>query len=82
MKGKTAMTKCLSDLNEILFNQLERLSDPELTGEALEAEIDRTEAITKVAGQFINSANTTLNALKLKNEAMDATLKLPAVLGG
>ena len=45
-------------------------------------EINRTEAITKVAGQFISSANTTLNAIKLQNEAMDATLKLPEVLGG
>ena len=81
MKGMIAVAKNLSDLNEILFRQLERLSDPELTGEALDAEISRTEAITKVSGQFINSANTTLNALKLKNDTMDATLKLPPVLG-
>ena len=76
------MAKNLTDLNEILFNQLERLSDPALDGDALEAEIKRTEAVTKVAGQFISSANTTLNALKLQNDAMDATLKLPPVLGG
>lgn len=76
------MAKNLADLNEILFEQLERLSDPYLTGDALTAEISRTEAITKVAGQFISSANTTLNAIKLQNEAMDATLKLPEVLGG
>ena len=46
------MAKNLADLNEILFDQLERLSDPDLTGDALTAEISRTEAITKVAGQL------------------------------
>ncbi len=76
------MAKNLADLNEILFAQLDRLSNPELKGDELTAEINRTEAITKVAGQFINSANTTLNALKLQNEAVDATLKLPSVLRG
>lgn len=76
------MAKNLADLNEILFDQLERLSNPDLNGDALTAEISRTEAITKVAGQFISSANTTLNAIKLQNEAMDATLKLPEVLSG
>lgn len=76
------MAKNLADLNEILFDQLTRLSDPKLKGDDLTAEINQTEAITKVAGQFISSANTTLNALKLQNDAMDATLKLPSVLEG
>lgn len=70
----------LSDLNEILFEQLERLSADGLGGEALDAEILRTEAVVKVSGQLINSANTQLSALKLKDNAMDANLKLPQML--
>ncbi len=33
------MAKNLSDLNSILFNQLERLSNPDLEGEKLNEEI-------------------------------------------
>lgn len=76
------MSKNLNDLNDLLFAQLERLSDPELEGDRLEAEINRTESICKISGQIIGSANTVLNAMKLKDNAMDATLKLPPVISG
>lgn len=72
--------KNLNDLNNLLFKQLERLSDPELEDERLTAEIQRTEAVVKMSSQIIGNANTMLNALKLKNEAMDATLQLPPML--
>lgn len=76
------MAKNLSNLNDLLFAQLERLSNPDLEGEKLDAEIQRTESICKISGQIIGSANTVLNAMKLKDNAMDATLKLPPVLEG
>ena len=76
------MAKNLSDLNNILFNQLERLSNPDLEGEKLNEEIQRTEAVVKVSGQIIGNANIVLQALKLKDNTMDAGLKLPELLQG
>lgn len=75
------MSKNFADLNEILFKQLERVSDPQLKGDMLDAEIKRTEAVCKISGQVIGSANTVLSAMRLKDNAMDATLKLPAFIG-
>lgn len=76
------MAKNLSDLNNILFNQLERLSNPDLEGEKLNEEIQRTEAVVKVSGQIIGNANIVLQALKLKDNSMEAGLKLPELLQG
>lgn len=76
------MSKNLSDLNNILFNQLERLSNPDLEGEKLNEEIQRTEAVVKVSGQIIGNANLVLQALKHKDNTMDAGLKLPELLQG
>ena len=76
------MAKNLSDLNNLLFEQLERLSDPNIEGEQLDSEIKRTEAVVKVSGQIIGNANIILQALKLKDNTMDAGLKLPELLQG
>lgn len=57
------MKNKLVDLNNHLFAELERLSDEDLQGEELTAEINRAKAITGVASQII--ANGTL-ALKAK----------------
>lgn len=76
------MAKNLSDLNNLLFEQLERLSDPNIEGEQLDSEIKRTEAVVKVSGQIIGNANIVLQALKLKDNTMDAGLKLPELLQG
>lgn len=76
------MAKNLSDLNNLLFEQLESLSDPNIEGEQLDSEIKRTEAVVKVSGQIIGNANIVLQALKLKDNTMDAGLKLPELLQG
>ena len=47
------MKNTLSDLNNHLFAQLERLGDEDLKGENLEEEIKRAETITKVSSQII-----------------------------
>lgn len=58
------MKNKLSDLNNHLFMQLERLGDESLEGENLAAEIGRAKAITAVAGQVISNASLVLEAQK------------------
>lgn len=70
----------LVDLNDILFEQLEKLSSSELEGEQLSEEIAKSDAVVKVATTIISNANTMLNAQKLRNDSMDANLKLPRML--
>lgn len=66
------MENKLTDLNNILFEQIERLNDDDLHGEALKQQIKRSQAIESVAGMIIANVNTVLKAEKLKMEyAMD-----------
>lgn len=77
-KGRT-----LSDLSEILFDQLDRLNDPNLAGEALEQELDRSKAVTSVAGQAISNANTMIRGWELKQAMSEgnAASSAPRLLG-
>lgn len=56
------MKNKLSDLNDHLFAQLERLSDEDLSAEQLETEAKRTEALVSVADQIIRNADLTFKA--------------------
>ena len=47
------MKNTLSDLNNYLFEQLERLSDDELTEDQLERELRKTDSIVKVSEKII-----------------------------
>ena len=47
------MKNTLSDLNNHLFEQLERLNDEDLSEEQLDRELRRSEGMTKVAEQII-----------------------------
>mgnify|MGYP000312515434 CR=1 FL=1 len=62
------MKNTLSDLNNHLFSQLERLGDEDLKPEDLEKEIERSKAITDVSKSITGNASLQLNALKLKAE--------------
>lgn len=56
------MKNKLSDLNNHLFAQLERLSDEDLSAEQIEEEAKRGEAIVSVAEQIIRNADLTFKA--------------------
>ena len=52
----------LGDLNERLFSQLNRISNGEITGEKIKAEIERTRAISGLAKEMISNAKLVLDA--------------------
>jgi len=63
------MKNKITDLNNHLFAQLERLGDEDLKSEDLEKEIGRAKAITGVASAIVESTQVTLEAMKLMERA-------------
>ena len=49
------MKNTLTDLNNHLFEELERLNDEELDDEQIERELKRAEGMTKIAQQIIQN---------------------------
>lgn len=76
------MKESLTDLNSLLFEQLERLGKPDISKEELATEITRARAVSDISGRVIENANILLQAAKLQDNWMDANRKLPALLGG
>lgn len=72
----------LGDLNNILFEELERLNDDELKGEELQQEMNRAKAITGVATQVVMNARTVLDAAKFQDDRLDADGTVPRLLTG
>lgn len=73
----------LADLNNYLFEAIERINDDELDDSELQREIQRSEAITKVAGVIINNANVQLQAIKHMDEyGYTKNHSMPALLTG
>jgi hypothetical protein len=56
------MKNKLSDLNDHLFAQMERLSEEGLTAEQIELEARRGESMVNVADQIIRNAELTFKA--------------------
>ncbi len=73
------MKNKLTDLNNHLFAQLERLSEEDLDGDALKLELKRTNAITCVAREIIDNGSLILKAqIALTDRVI---LGAPAMLG-
>ncbi|WP_224825620.1 hypothetical protein [Cognatishimia sp. MH4019] len=68
------MKNKLSDLNDHLFAQLERLSDEDLNSDDIEREVKRADALVGISDQVLRVADTGLKAAKLFAEHGDAVL--------
>ncbi|MGP1418357.1 MAG: hypothetical protein ACTTJZ_00905 [Sphaerochaetaceae bacterium] len=56
----------LADLNNVLFEQIERINDDELTGALLDEQLKKTKAITSVASTIVANAALALHAAKIQ----------------
>lgn len=74
------MKNKLSDLNDHLFAQLERLSDEGLSSEQIDQEARRGAAIIGVADQIVRNASLQIAAAKLVSDhGFDPTPHLPLI---
>jgi len=68
-----------NDLHDILFEQLEWISDKDLKGADLLEELKRADSMCKVAGQIISNGNMVINAVKVREDLLE-THNLPGIL--
>lgn len=75
------MKNKLSDLNNHLFAQLERLGEEGLSAEQIEQESQRAEAIVSVADQIVRNADLQLKACTLIANHGDRFIPMLPALG-
>lgn len=73
------MKNKLSDLNNHLFAQMERLQNEDLLGEDLRTEIERAKSVAMISNQIVSNARLVLDAQMRKPDMLDKT-DLPAML--
>lgn len=76
------MNNKLIDLNNHLFEQLERLNDEDLKEDELAREIERSKAITHISQTIINNAELIFKAQKHYDEYGIAYKKENLLLNG
>lgn len=76
------MRNTLSDLSLHLFAELERLGDEDLKGAELTEEINRAQAVSKVASQIISNASLVLRVKTAYEDPDNADKKPPKMLEG
>lgn len=72
----------LGDLNNHLFEQLERLMDDELAGEQLREEITRAKAVASIAKEIVATGQLVLDAKKFEDDKIDMDSKPSRMLEG
>lgn len=81
------MKNKLSDLNDILFAQLERLTSEDLPAEQIEQEVSRTQSVVQIADRIVDTARLQLDGAKFvadqggRPKALPASLALPEKVG-
>ena len=72
----------LVDLNNHLFEELERLNDEDLKGDELNEELQRAKAMSDVSGKIIDNASLMLKAIHEQNEYGTISQNVPKLLLG
>lgn len=62
------MKNTLTDLNNHLFEQLERLNDEDLTQEQLETELKRAEGMSRIATQILQTGELAFKTMQHMDE--------------
>lgn len=75
------MKNTLTDLNNYLFETLERLIDDDLTEDEMQREITRSDAVTKIAQAVISNGELALKAMRHVDEYGRDQSTLPPMLG-
>lgn len=70
----------LNSLNDKLFEQLDRLTNNNLSDDKLQKELERTDAIVDISRTIISNADLMLKAMVAKDEKLGSYAKLPALL--
>ena len=76
------MKNTLNDLNNYLFEALERLTDDDMSEEQLQREITRSRAVTGVAEAIVHTGELALKAAaKAQELGISDRAVIPAMLG-
>lgn len=62
------MKNTLTDLNNYLFEQLERLNDDEMDEEQLEHELKKADAVVKISDAIIHNGELSFKVMKHMDE--------------
>lgn len=77
------MKNTLADINNFLFEQLERLNDDDLTEDQLELQLKKTDQIVKVSEKIIANGELAFKAIQHKDKYYGTGGKaLPPMLDG
>ena len=74
------MKNKLTDLNNHLFAQMERLGDENLTGDKLKQELERSKAVSSIAKDIVATGALTLRAQQAIWERQIDVKNVPAML--
>ncbi len=70
----------LSDLNNHLFAQLERLNDETIKGDKMHLEIEKAKAMSSVAKQITATASIVLKATELQVQGDIRKIEIPKTI--
>lgn len=62
------MKNKLTDVNDYLFEQLEKLNDDDLTSEQTEAVIKKADAVNKIANTIVKNGELQFKAMKMASD--------------
>lgn len=80
--GGRGMKNTLTDLNNYLFEQLERLNDDSLTQEQLDTELKKTEGIVQISEKIIANGELAFRTMKhMDDYGYNQKHEVPPMLG-